>query len=85
MPRMPAARALLPRVEYCKNAYEVCRGASGLVIFTEWNEFRRLDLARVKSLLKKPVMVDCRNVYEPDELRAMGFSYHGIGRAQKRG
>ncbi|MBN1505089.1 MAG: UDP-glucose/GDP-mannose dehydrogenase family protein [Candidatus Eisenbacteria bacterium] len=82
---MQAARALLPRADYCKNAYEVCRGASGLVIFTEWNEFRRLDLARVKGLLKRPVMVDLRNVYEPDELRAMGFKYFGVGRPHKTG
>ena len=82
---MQAARALLPRAEYCKNAYDVCLGASGLVIFTEWNEFRRLDLERVKGLLKKPVMVDLRNVYEPDELRAMGFKYFGIGRPRAAG
>jgi len=80
---MQAARVLLPRVEYCKNAYEVCEGASALVIFTEWNEFRRLDLARIKSLLRRPVMIDCRNIYEPDELRAMGFKYYGIGRTPR--
>jgi UDPglucose 6-dehydrogenase len=78
---MAAARKALPSVQYCSNAYEVCDGSSALVIFTEWNEFRRLDLARIKGLLKKPVMVDCRNIYEPAELRALGFKYYCVGRA----
>jgi UDPglucose 6-dehydrogenase len=76
-----AARKVLPGVQYCSNAYEVCEGSSALVIFTEWNEFRRLDLFRIKALLKKPVMVDCRNIYEPTELKALGFKYYCIGRA----
>jgi len=81
---MQAARKLLPAVQYCANAYEVCDGSDALVIFTEWNEFRKLDLVRIKRLLKKPVMIDCRNIYEPDEVKALGFKYHSIGRSTQR-
>jgi UDPglucose 6-dehydrogenase len=80
---MAAAGKVLSSVEYCPNAYDVCDRSSALVIFTEWNEFRRLDLARIKSLLKKPVMVDCRNIYDPTELKAMGFKYYCVGRATR--
>jgi len=82
---MASARAVLPSVEYCASAYEVCDGSNALVIFTEWNEFRRLDLVRIKGLLKTPIMIDCRNIYEPDELRAMGFRYFSIGRGPRVG
>jgi UDPglucose 6-dehydrogenase len=78
---MDSAKAVLPSVDYCATAYDVCDGSHALVIFTEWNEFRRLDLARIKSLLKTPTMIDCRNIYEPEELRALGFEYHCIGRS----
>ncbi|MFH0776989.1 MAG: UDP-glucose/GDP-mannose dehydrogenase family protein, partial [Candidatus Eisenbacteria bacterium] len=80
---MDCARAALPGAEYCKSAYQVCDGSDALVIFTEWNEFRRLDLARIKGLLKMPVMVDCRNIYDSDEVSAMGFKYFGVGRGKK--
>ncbi len=57
-------------------------GAEALTIVTEWNEFRALDLERVKSLMKSPVMVDLRNIYDPDEMAVAGFQYTCIGRAQ---
>ena len=78
---MDQAKPLLPDVIYCDTAYETMGGADVLVIVTEWNEFRGLDLARVKQLLKAPVMVDLRNVYEPDEMAERGFSYSCIGRS----
>jgi len=56
-------------------------GAEALTIVTEWNEFRALDLERVKSLMKSPVMVDLRNIYDPDEMAAAGFRYTCVGRA----
>ena len=65
---------------WCDDAYAAMEGADVLAILTEWNEFRALDLKRVKSLLKKPVMVDLRNIYNPDEMAAAGFSYSCIGR-----
>jgi UDPglucose 6-dehydrogenase len=77
---MPLARPLLPDVELCQDAYDVCSGADALVIVTEWNQFRMLDLERVKALLRTPVIVDLRNVYKPEPVRAAGFSYVGVGR-----
>lgn len=56
------------------------QGADGVVILTEWNEFRALDLERVKSLLKAPLMIDLRNIYTPDEMAQAGFAYHSVGR-----
>jgi UDPglucose 6-dehydrogenase len=77
---MAEAKKLLPQIEYCDDAYATMPGADCLVIVTEWNEFRALDLDRVKSLLASPALVDLRNVYAPDEMRAAGFTYISIGR-----
>ncbi|HWP34094.1 MAG TPA: UDP-glucose/GDP-mannose dehydrogenase family protein [Thermodesulfobacteriota bacterium] len=77
---MPGARRLFPQATYCEDAYEAARGADALVIATEWNQFRNLDWERLKTLLARPVVVDLRNVYEPDRMRRLGFSYHGVGR-----
>jgi UDPglucose 6-dehydrogenase len=77
---MLAARPLLPDVRLCEDAYDVCVDADALVIITEWNLFRMLDLARVKSLLRSPVIIDLRNVYKPEPVRAAGFTYVGVGR-----
>jgi UDPglucose 6-dehydrogenase len=68
-------------VETCKDAYEALSGADGVVILTEWNEFRALDLDRVKSLLKRPLMVDLRNIYRPAQMAEAGFTYVSVGRA----
>jgi UDPglucose 6-dehydrogenase len=77
---MDNAATVLPEVTLCKNAYETCEGADVLVIVTEWNQFRMLDLERVRSLLRRPVVVDLRNVYEPEPMRAAGFRYLCVGR-----
>ncbi|UCE86485.1 MAG: UDP-glucose/GDP-mannose dehydrogenase family protein, partial [Deltaproteobacteria bacterium] len=77
---MPHAARLLPEVKLCENAYDACTGADALVILTEWNQFRMLDLDRVRSLLARPIVVDLRNVYEPGSMRAAGFEYHCVGR-----
>ena len=74
------ARVLLPEIEYRADAYAVADGADALVLITEWNEFRFLDLARVKASMRKPVMVDGRNIYDPSIMRSLGFIYRGIGR-----
>jgi UDPglucose 6-dehydrogenase len=74
------AKALLPNVEYRKDAYEVAEGADALVLVTEWNEFRQLDMVRVKQLMRRPVIVDGRNIYDPAVMRSLGFTYRGIGR-----
>jgi UDPglucose 6-dehydrogenase len=63
-----------------EDAYAACRDADVLVIMTEWNQFRMLDLNRVKELLRRPAVADLRNVYDPDPMRAAGFTYAGVGR-----
>ena len=73
------ARNLLD-IELCENAYDALDGADGVVILTEWNEFRALDFARMKSLLKRPLMVDLRNIYRPAQMEAAGFTYVSVGR-----
>jgi UDPglucose 6-dehydrogenase len=78
---MDEAKKLLPDLDYCSDAYQAIEGADALVLLTEWNEFRALDLGRVRSLLRSPVMIDLRNIYQPDEMAAAGFVYHSIGRA----
>lgn len=65
---------------YCSNAYEALTGANGVVLLTEWNEFRALDLPRVKAALKFPVMVDLRNIYKPTQMAEAGFHYVSVGR-----
>jgi UDPglucose 6-dehydrogenase len=77
---MNEAKKLLPDLTYCKDAYDCMTGADALVLITEWNEFRALDLTRVKSLLRQPVLVDLRNVYSPAEMTEAGFRYTSIGR-----
>jgi UDPglucose 6-dehydrogenase len=78
---MAEAKKLLPAIEYCADAYAAMEGAEALVLITEWNEFRALDLARVGALLARPLVIDLRNIYEPEEMRAAGLLYHSIGRA----
>ena len=77
---MEEARTLLPAVTLCANAYEAVDGADALILMTEWNQFRNLDLERIKKGLKRPVFVDLRNVYEPARMAALGFRYSSVGR-----
>jgi len=78
------AKKLLPELVYCPDAYAAIAGAEALVLLTEWNEFRALDLARVARLLKRPLVVDLRNIYRPAEMEAAGLSYFSIGRPAPR-
>ena len=71
---------LIPEIVLCKDAYAACEGADALVIITEWNQFRMLDLDRVRSLLSEPILIDLRNIYEPDRMLAAGFRYVSVGR-----
>ena len=77
---MQRMQALLPELEYSRDAYEVASGADAIVIVTEWNEFRHLDLTRLKTSMRTPVIVDGRNIYVPATMRSLGFTYRGIGR-----
>lgn len=77
---MGKARKLLKNVKYGKNAYDVAKGSDCLVILTEWKEFRELDLVKVKKLLKHPIIIDGRNIYDPGKIVKAGFEYKGVGR-----
>jgi len=77
---MAEAEKALGEVVLCEGAYQAIEGAEALVIVTEWNEFRALNLARVKALMKRPVLVDMRDIYNPEDMAAAGFDYHSIGR-----
>ncbi len=77
---MKAAQPLLPNVEFCANVYEAAQGASALAIVTEWDQFRALDFARLKSVMAVAVLVDLRNIYRADEVVRQGFAYSSVGR-----
>ena len=77
---MEEARPLFEKIEYATGAYECLKDADALVIITEWDQFRALDLARVKIDMAEPVVIDLRNIYRPGEMRALGFQYTSIGR-----
>jgi UDPglucose 6-dehydrogenase len=76
------ARQLLPDIDLKDDPYAVASGADALVLITEWDQFRALDLDRVKLLMNQPLMIDLRNVYRPDDMRARGFDYVSVGRAE---
>jgi len=78
---MELARPMMPHVEMVGDPYAAIQGADAIVIVTEWDAFRALDFARVKAIAKAPVLVDLRNIYKPDDMRAAGISYTSVGRA----
>jgi UDPglucose 6-dehydrogenase len=77
---MPVAARVLPQVTLCATPYELAQEADGLVVVTEWNEFKQLDMARIKTLMRQPVLVDGRNLYDPAEMTRLGFVYRCVGR-----
>ncbi len=77
---MEEASHILKDIEYAKDEYDAIKGADVLIILTEWNQFRALDMEKVRSLLGSPRIADLRNVYEPDDMRELGFEYVGVGR-----
>jgi UDPglucose 6-dehydrogenase len=81
---MEQARPLLSGVRFCDNPYEATDGADALVIVTEWDAYRALDLDRIRQTMKSPTVVDLRNIYRPEEMAAKGFSYSSIGRSPAR-
>src|ERR1700743_526718 len=78
---MEAARRELPDIEYSDDPYACVKGADAMVVVTEWVQYRTLDLEQIKAAMAKPVIVDLRNVYRPEEVRALGFTYESVGRA----
>jgi UDPglucose 6-dehydrogenase len=74
------AERVVPQVELAEDAYDLARTCDALVVVTEWNEFKNLDLARIGDLMAGNVIIDGRNIYEPERMAALGFYYRGIGR-----
>ncbi|HLL14744.1 MAG TPA: UDP-glucose/GDP-mannose dehydrogenase family protein [Pyrinomonadaceae bacterium] len=77
---MDAARACLPDIEYAEDEYAAVAGADALVFMTEWNQFRALNMERVRELMRAPKIADLRNIYDPDAMIELGFEYVGVGR-----
>jgi len=77
---MENTRKILPTLTYCQDEYETAEHCDALIIATEWNQFRNLDLLKIKKLLKTPMLIDLRNLYEPAQAKALGFIYEGVGR-----
>ncbi len=74
------AEKVLKNIRFCSDAYEVAKNSDCLVILTEWDEFKKLDLTRIKKLLRQPVVIDGRNIYDPEQMKKLGFIYKGVGR-----
>ncbi len=77
---MEKAKEILPEIEYCDSPYQAAEGADALVIVTEWNEFKEMDLGRIKDLLHQPIILDGRNIYDPANMEELGFTYKSVGR-----
>jgi UDPglucose 6-dehydrogenase len=81
---MNEARKLLPNVTFAKTALDAAAGSDVLVVITEWHEFRGLDPRRIKEVMRQPRIVDLRNIFNPEEMRGLGFAYEGVGRPAPR-
>jgi len=77
---MDNAKKILSEIKYCENEYDTAQESDALVIATEWNQFRNLDLLKIKKLLKSPILIDLRNLYDPAKVKSFGFTYEGVGR-----
>jgi len=77
---METASRLINDITYCDDAYEVARESDALILVTEWDEFKQLDLPTLSSIMNRPIMIDGRNLYNPEEIIRAGFIYEGIGR-----
>ncbi len=77
---MENTRKILPNLTYCQDEYDTARNSRALVILTEWNQFRNIDLSKIKKILKTPVLLDLKNLYELEEAKSLGFIYEGVGR-----
>jgi UDPglucose 6-dehydrogenase len=82
---MGKAKSVFKKIKYCKNPYEAAQGADAVLILTDWNEFKQVDFQKLKALVKQPILVDGRNMYDPQEMAEKGFAYHGMGRGEVTG
>jgi len=78
---IPVAKGILKEVTYCKDPYDTANGCDALVILTEWEEFKKLDLNKIKKLMKSPILIDGRNIFDPEKMKSLGFIYRSIGRS----
>lgn len=78
---MENTKSIFPQISYCANAYEVAAGVDALVIVTEWNEFKQLNFERLAAIMARALILDGRNLYDPEHMRRVGFEYHSVGRA----
>ncbi|GIV16023.1 MAG: UDP-glucose 6-dehydrogenase [Armatimonadota bacterium] len=78
---MPKARAIFPQITYCENAYDAATDCDAVAVVTEWNEFRQIDLEKLRRSMRRPLLFDGRNIYNPQKVRQAGLEYYGIGRA----
>lgn len=74
------AKRLLKNVEYCTDSYSAVQDADMIIVMTEWNEFRQLDLEKMKKVMRQPILLDGRNIYDPEQAKKIGFTYRGVGR-----
>jgi UDPglucose 6-dehydrogenase len=77
---MEVAQPLLPEVAMVPDPYSMAQGCDALLVITEWNEFKQLDLERVRDCMRKPTILDGRNIYDPETMKGLGFTYRGLGR-----
>ncbi len=77
---MQEAQKVLPNIMYCQDTYEVAKDSDALIFITEWNQFRSLDLVKIKNLMKSPIVIDLRNIYDPEKMKEKGFDYTCVGR-----
>ena len=79
-PTVKKAKSILPDLKCCESAYEASKDVEALIIATEWNDFRALNLNIIKDYMKKPVIIDLRNVYNQEEVNSLGIKYYGVGK-----
>lgn len=77
---MPVASRMLPWMKLAEDPYDLAAGTDAIIVLTEWNEFKHLDLARIRRAMRTPIVIDGRNIYEPETMEAAGFIYRGMGR-----
>jgi UDPglucose 6-dehydrogenase len=82
---MTEAAHIMPYLQMAKDAYALAQGADALIVMTPWNEFKNLDLERIKAAMAQPVIIDGRNLYDPADMAKLGFTYRGVGRGYKNG
>lgn len=78
---MPKARAIFPQITYCENAYDAATGCDAVAVVTEWNEFRQINLEKLRQSMRRPLLFDGRNIYNPQKVKQAGLEYYGIGRS----